>query len=186
LLRLKGEGADFVFIQHLATGTLPVLLDAERLQLLDQIHFGGCSYALDKQVIGKAGAAAEGFTMTRTHPDFYATDLPVIKLMRDLQMKYHGRIVSEEQGYVGGGWVQGMIICEAVKRAVEKVGYENIDGVAVKEALDTLKDFDCDGLRTITYTPESHKGYDKAAIYEVRNGTLVRATDYTTAPTIVP
>ena len=84
------------------------------------------------------------------------------------------------------GRIEQAIICEAIRRAVENVGYENLDGPAIKQAFDNTNDFDVDGLVTITYTPEDHRGSNKVAIYQVRDGKLVRASDWREAPLLVP
>ena len=48
-----------------------------------------------------------------------------------MQLKYRGK-VWEGPGYMSG-WVYGAILCETMKRAVEEVGYENVDGLRQKE-----------------------------------------------------
>ena len=69
---------------------------------------------------------------------------------------------------------------------METVGYENVNGPAIKEAFDSIKDFDVDGLVTITYMPDDHRGSNKVAIYQVRDGKIVRATDWRNAPMLMP
>ncbi len=184
LLQLKNEGADFVYIQWITVVTLPVLLDAERLGLLDQIHFCGNAFSAGEKVFDRAGTASEGFLMEKTEPGLSETDLPGIELIRDLQMKYRGQAILEPE-YIAN-WLLAAVTCEAVKRTGEQVGYENVDGPAVKGIAETIKDFDVYGLKTFTYTPESHSGSRVVAIYEVRDGKLVRITDWKPAPVIVP
>ena len=78
-------------------------------------------------------------------------------------------------------------VIEAMRRAVEEVGYENLDGRAVKEAMDSIKDFDPHGIgKTITYTPEDHRGSATVRIYEVRGGEAVSVTDWREAPMLAP
>ena len=184
LLRLKDEGADFVYIQWITVVTLPVLLDAERLELLDQIQFGGNAFSAGEKVFEKAKAASEGFLMEKTEPGFGETDLPGIKLVLDNQMKYRGETIREPE-YLAN-WLLAAVACEAVRRTGEQVGCENIDGPAVKEIAQSIKDFDVYGLKTFTYTPDSHSGSRVVAIYQVRDGKLIRVTDWTEAPVIVP
>jgi branched-chain amino acid transport system substrate-binding protein len=184
LLRLKDEGADLVYIQGLAPSSGPTLRDTERLGLLGQIQFAGHASSMGERVIEMAGVASEGYLIARAFPSFAETEVPGIKLMLDNQMEYHGKEMREDE-YIHG-WVRGVIACEAIKRAIENVGYENVDGVAIKEALDSFQDFDVYGLCGITYTPEDHRGNTKIAIYEVRDGKLVRVTDWLEAPMLVP
>jgi ABC-type branched-subunit amino acid transport system substrate-binding protein len=183
LLQLKAQEADFVYIQWISVVTLPVLLDAERLGLLDQIQFVGNCYSAGEKVFDRAGMASEGFLMEKTEPPLSETELPGIQLVRDLQMKYRGTTISEPE-YIAN-WILAAVACEAVKRTGEQVGYENVDGLAVKGITETIKDFDVYGLKTFTYTPESHSGSRVVAIYEVRDGKLVRISDWKPAPVIV-
>jgi ABC-type branched-subunit amino acid transport system substrate-binding protein len=186
LLRIREGGADIVYISWLQLGSGPIMRDAERLGLLDEIQFTGLEYSVGKQMIGMAGAAAEGFLVNNTLPSFAETEVPGIKLMLDTQMKYYGRVKVEEPEYIAG-WVGTAITCEAVRRTVENVGYENLDGPAIKEAFDSIKGFDVDGLVTITYNPpDDHRGYDKIAVYQVQGGQIVRITDWRVAPMLLP
>jgi hypothetical protein len=185
LLRVKERGADFVYISWLQLGSGPIMKDAERLGLLNEIQFTGFEYSVGKQMISMAGAAAEDFLVPNTLPSFAETDVPGIKLMLDTQMKYYGRVKVEEPEYIAG-WTGTAITCEAIRRAVENVGYENLDGPAIKEAFDSIKGCDVDGLCTINYTPDDHRGSNKLAVYQIRGGEIVRITDWRDAPMLVP
>ena len=71
---------------------------------------------------------------------------------------------------------------EAIKRAVAKVGWENLDGKAVKVAMTTLRDFKpFGGLSYITYT-EDRRTPTKAYICEINNGKMVRVSDWMECP----
>jgi len=186
LLRIREGGADFVYISWLQLGSGPIMRDAERLGLLNQMQFTGLEYSVGKQMITMAGPAAEGYLTPNTLPSFADTDVPGIKLILDKQMEYYGRVKVEEPPHIAG-WVGTAITCEAVRRAVGSVGYENLDGPAIKEAFDSIKGFDVDGLVTITYNPpDDHRGYDKIAIYQVQGGQIVPITDWRVAPMLLP
>jgi branched-chain amino acid transport system substrate-binding protein len=183
LIRLSGEGADLVYIQGLPTATGPVLKDAERLGLLGQMQFAGHQSGMGERVIQMTGAASEGYLMPRPFPWFDEIEIPGIKLMLDTQMKYHGKVTREGECFFS--WVSAPVVCEAIKRAIENVGYENLDGSALKEAMDSIKDFDVYGLATVTYKPDDHRGVTKVAIYQVREGKIVRISDWQEAPVLV-
>jgi len=180
LLRLKEEGADIVHLQALAEAVGPILRDTERLGLLGQIQFAGHSSAMGERVIKLAGVASEGFLTSRSYPWFDEIEVPGIKLIVDNMMKYHGEVKTDPEYFCG--WVEAAVICEAIRRAIENVGYENLDGSAIKEALDGMKDFDVYGLASITYKPDDHRGATKMAVYEVRSGEIVRVSDWQEAP----
>jgi branched-chain amino acid transport system substrate-binding protein len=186
LLRIREGGADFVYIQWLQLGSGPIMRDAERLGLLDQIQFTGLEYSVGRQMIEMAGAAAEGYLVPNTLPSFADTDVPGIQLMLDRWRQEHAEPEPAGPEYIAG-WVGTAITCEAVRRAVENVGYENLRGPAIKEAFDSIKGFDVDGLVTITYNPpDDHRGYDKIAVYQVQGGQILRVTDWRVAPMLVP
>jgi branched-chain amino acid transport system substrate-binding protein len=181
LLRLKEAGADLVHIQCPASASGPILRDAERLGLLDQFQFTGAATGMGEKVIKMTGVASEGFLIPKRVPWFDETEVPGIKLMLDNMMKYHGKVTKEGEDYAIG-WVGAAVVCEAIRIAIENVGYENLDGRAIKEALDGMKDFDVYGIKTITYKPDDHRGSTKMAVYEVRGGEIVRVSDWREAP----
>lgn len=80
------------------------------------------------------------------------------------------------------------IIPDAIKMAVEKVGLENLDGRAVREALDTYKDYDPYGYGTpLDYTdPENHRGSPWVRIYQIQGPVLVPVSDWEEAPILWP
>jgi branched-chain amino acid transport system substrate-binding protein len=180
LLRLKENGADLVYIVHQSEGAGIILRDAERLGLLDESQFAGPSLLMGVRTIKLAGTGAEGFLVTRSFPWFDETEVPGIKLMIDNMMKYHGQVTRD--GEYLTAWTAAATVCEGIRRAIEYIGYENLDGPAIKEALDGMQDFDVYGLASITYKPGDHRGNTKKAVYEVRGGEQVRVSDWREAP----
>jgi branched-chain amino acid transport system substrate-binding protein len=180
LLRLKEAGADLVHLQCQPEGAGPILRDAERLGLLDKFQFAGHLSAMGDRTMKLAGASTEGFLISRAYPWFTETEVPGIELMIGNMMKYRGKVRRDGEYFYG--WVGAAVICEAISRAIENVGYENLDGRAIKEALDSMKDFDVYGLASITYKPDDHRGVTKMAVYEVRGGEIVRVSDWREAP----
>ena len=183
LLRLSVQGVDFVYICGVWVTAPPVLKDAERLELNDRMQFGGFENTQSLGMLGAVGPTAEGYFAPRVGPWIEETDVPGIKLLRDLQMKYRGKL--NVQGDEGAAVRVPMVACEALRIAIENVGYDNLDGRAVKEALDSIKDFDTYGLGAITYTPENHRGFTKARIYQVKDGKVVPVTDWRDTPIII-
>ena len=183
LLRLSEREVDFVYITSVWTTAVPILRDAERLGLIGEIQFGGYENTQSTAILA-LGSSVEGYTVPRVSYFSLHETNPGVKFMRDLQMKYRGRID------VGGDECNPLrvssVACEALKRAVEEVGYENVDGVAVKRALDSIKDFDPYGVGPVTYTPEDHRGSNRVMVAQVQNGQVVYLTDWQDAPMLVP
>lgn len=73
-----------------------------------------------------------------------------------------------------------------MKTGVVKVGYENLDSLAAKEALESFKAFNVDEMAKFTYGPKDRRGTRDFALYQVQGGKIVRVTDYLEAPILVP
>ena len=184
LLRLKDREADYVYLSSLWTTALPILKDAERLGLLDQIHFSGYENTQCTSMIEVVGPAAEGYFAPRVVPWGGEEDIPGVKLMRDLMTAYQGKVQVE--GDEGNPMRAASVICEAFRRAVDELGCENVDGVGVRAALDSIEDFDPYGLGPITYLPDDHTGSKRVRIYQVSGGKVVPVSEWQDAPTLRP
>jgi branched-chain amino acid transport system substrate-binding protein len=186
LLRLSDSGADFVYIGPVWTTSLPVLRDAERLGLMDQMSFCLWDAALVDKLIEILGPAAEGLFGPHSRPVPNEVDNPGVQWAIGVWERYHG---TEPMGpYFVFGISHSPIIPDAIKMAIEKVGYENLDGYAVREALDTFKDYDPYGYGTpLDYTdPENHRGSPWTRIYEIQGGKQVGVSDWLEAPILWP
>jgi branched-chain amino acid transport system substrate-binding protein len=187
LLRLRENGADFVYIGPTWTNTIPILRDAERLGLLDEIGFCGMESTLARSVVAAVGPLLEGYFVPKTCPAWSDVENPGIRWAQEVHLRYHG--TKETPDYYEESIIRASaVLPEAIKRAIEKVGYENLDGRAVNEALETLEDFDPYGYGTpVTYTdPEVRRGSGLTRIYQVQGGEVVTITDWQEAPILWP
>jgi branched-chain amino acid transport system substrate-binding protein len=184
LIRIQERGADLVYIQNIFTAGGPIMRDVERLGLQDKMQFGGTGMVMGGHIIRMAPVGAEGFLAARGLPWIDETDIPGVKTMLDMEMEYHGEVYDAPE--YQSGWFYAAIVCEAVKRAVEDVGYENLDGAAVKRAFENMKDFNAAGMAKITYGPEDRRGCETFAVYQVQGGKIVRVSDYEEVPILVP
>jgi len=184
MMRLQELGADFAYITSVWSTALPVMKDAERMGLIGKVQFGGYENSQSKALIEQLGTAADGYTSPRTVPYAEEVDIPGIKLQRDLEIKYQGK--PDYQGDEAHQLRSASVACEALSRAVEKVGYGNVDGATVVEVLDSMKDFDPYGVGSITYTPDDHRGALKVCVYEIRNGKVVPLGDWKQVPSLRP
>jgi len=185
LLRLS-KTADFVYVGPIWTVVTPVLRDAERLGLTGEMGFCGMDATLTRGMVEKLGPAAEGYFVPRTYPVWTEMENPGIKWANEMWLRYHGPGVMDDM--YDSSIHHGIILPEAIKRAIEKVGYENLDGPAVREALETIEDFDPFGFGPkITYTnPEERRGSSWVKICQVQGGEVVARTDWREAPMLVP
>ena len=186
LLRLKKEVADFVYICPIWTVAGPILRDAERLGLTGVMGFCGTHMTLTRGGLEALGPAIEGFFAPKVYPVWSEMENPGIRWANEMWLRYHGPGVMDDMYENTINHV--IILPEAITRAIEKTGYENLDGRAVKEALETIVDFDPYGFGPkITYTnPAERRGSGWARIYQVQGGAVVPRTDWREAPMLVP
>lgn len=179
LVRLQERGADYVYIQAIWSTVVPIMRDAERLGLTKKVRFGGMENSQSIPLV-ELGSAVEGYLAVRSAP--WYKEVP---LLEQVLRKYQGRIDTMGDGAMSlilfPAWFK------AISTALENVGYENLDGEAVKEGLYSVKDFDPYGIgRKVTYTPQDHRGQPVVRIYEIRNGDVVPLTEWISAPMLVP
>jgi ABC-type branched-subunit amino acid transport system substrate-binding protein len=180
LLRLRGEGADFIYLQCLWATVVPIMRDADRLGLIGKIRFGGGSEDSLTIPLLELGPTVEGFFSAKSEP--WYEDVPILW---DILRQYHGRIDTSGSGACT--LLYAPVPIEAIRIAIEQVGYENLDGRAVKEAFYSIKNFDPHHLgRPVTYTREDNRGAPALRIYQVQSGKVVPVSDWREAPMLMP
>jgi len=181
LVRLDGRGADYVYITTIWSAAIPILRDAERLGLLDKMHFGaGLEDNVVIPVIETLGPLAEGYFGAKTFP--WYTETPILY---DILREYEGRLDTTGSGAGTLQYVPVMI--EAIRIAIEEVGYENLDSRTVKESIYSIKDFDPHHIgRPVTYTREDHRGTPVIIMYQVQGGEVVPVSDWQEANMLMP
>jgi branched-chain amino acid transport system substrate-binding protein len=107
-------------------------------------------------------------------------DVEGIRLSDEIYQELHNTTdVPTEYSYTIG-WAQGIITEKAIRIALSKVGYENLDGAAIRDALESMKNVETQGLiGPVTYSPDRH---DLSMVYmcEIKKGTseIIRLTDW--------
>ena len=69
---------------------------------------------------------------------------PGVKLMYDTFRKYQGR--EPDNAYYVVGWAPALVTVEAVSRALDEVGYDNLTSQAVKDAIDSIDGWETGGV----------------------------------------
>jgi branched-chain amino acid transport system substrate-binding protein len=181
LVRLEERGADYVYITTIWSAAIPIVRDAERLGLLDKMRFGaGLDDNVTIPLIEALGPLAEGYFGAKTFP--WYTETPILY---DILREYEGRLDTTGSGACTLSYVPVMI--EAIRVAIEEVGYENLDSRTVKEAMYSIKDFDPHHIgRPVTYTREDQRGAPVIRMYEIQGGEVVPASDWQQAHMLVP
>ncbi len=172
LLNMKQKGADYAYTQVTTPPFSVVLRDAKKLGLTTK--WGTNVWGIGELIIAVAKDAAEGVVGSLPNPPF-GTDVPGMAKLVEFHQKNHPGD-THDTNYVRG-WSYVMTWSEALKRA-DKAG--KLNGPGIREALETLKDFDLGGLsQPVTYTKDDHRSTTTVSMYQVKGGKLVKVKDYT-------
>jgi len=165
LLSVKNKGADFAWIGGTTNSTAVILKDAKKLGL--KTKFFSNIWGIDESTPKLAGGAEEG-ALVMAGSTTYGANVPGMKLLEQITKNK-----PEPTPFIRG-YVSMMVLVEALKRADKATGGK-ITGEAVKDALETFRDFDTGGLTPakITYTSTDHRPFMAVNIMEMEKGKLV-------------
>ncbi len=190
-LRRLAEGhPDYVLIGGVDPTPSNILRDAYKMELTKTIQFVDTAWGLTEAVgIKLHPEATEGCWMVSyflrgdecwSHP-----------LAAAMVPKYHGKSVDEFRKTTPANYVSGMIWAlvyqEGAKRALKAVGYDKLDGEAMKIAYESLTGLDLgQGLvGPNTYSPTSRQGTDVTKFYQVKGGKEVPISGWRKVPDCV-
>jgi hypothetical protein len=72
-----------------------------------------------------------------------------------------------------------------MKRVLEDVGHQNLNGSAVKRALESMKDFGANRMAKVIFGPEDCGGAQEYALYQVQNEKIIGLSDRQQGPVLV-
>ena len=167
LSRIEEAGADFTYGVLYSINASAIARTAKKLDVTYVIAGHNAVIAED---LGKlVGSDADGFRITYCTATIY-DDVLGNQMISEWREKY--REVTDLVSMHEVGLVMISIMVEAIDLALQEVGYENLDGAAVKEyGFNSIKGFDPFGLcPPITYVPGSVIGNDKFRVVEMKDG----------------
>jgi len=89
---------------------------------------------------------------------WWGQDVPYLNDLEEAIQKYHPddfEVLTKESGPITG-WGWGLYVADAIRRAVEEVGAENVDGAAIRDAL-AETNIDIEGFGNIwSFTENRH------------------------------
>ena len=151
-LRLAGKEPDWVYVYFSGSQLMTVAMDSHRLEVMKQgINICG-AHNPDEVVIGMTGAdVVEGWYVVSHHPWARGQeDLRGMDTFFEALLEYRGLEPEQCGGVQMAGWLRFAVVVEAIRLAIEKVGFDNISGRAVRDALVSIKDFDTGLIPPIT------------------------------------
>ncbi len=162
LLRLKKEGAEYIFMQCLPSAIIMALKAADRVKY-DGLFFGTWT-STDPDFFPRG----KGLIRDRMHMEFPGClpvdGTPAVKLLKTMWDRY--KTVDKFDASYWEGVVIASIMVRAFERAHEKFGV--VDSETVNDALETFRDEDFGGLMpNVTYTKDDHSASFTARIVKI-------------------
>jgi branched-chain amino acid transport system substrate-binding protein len=166
LLSIKEKGADFAWIGGTTPSTAVILKDAKKLGLKTKFLIN--LWGNDENLLKLAEGAQDGRAIGMQAAAVYGDDVPGMKPILEVTKNEH------KMTHYIRAWVSMMVMKEALIRA-DKAG--ELNGPGMKKALESLKDFDTEGLTApITFTADDHRPSMSAKVYEFEDGKMVYKT----------
>jgi branched-chain amino acid transport system substrate-binding protein len=164
LLTMKKKDPDFAYINTNTQWVPVVLKDSYKLGLKTKYVVN--NYGLDERTPGLAGPAAEGVIGIQDVA-YWGDSVPGMKTLMEFHQKHHGSD-THASPYMRG-WLWVIVAAEAIKRAGN-----NPTGESIKNALESLKEFDTWGITPpFTYTNEDHRPTNRARLVMIQGSKIV-------------
>jgi len=163
MLSVKNKGADFGWIGGTTNSAAVIIKDAKKLGLKTKFFVN--IWGADETTPRLAAGAEEGVLVMSGSPVYGGKAAAMKQLMQIT--KNQPQMIHYIRGYTSM-----MVLTEALKRADKK---GKITGESVKDALETLKDFDTQGLTPskITFSSSDHRPHTTVNIMEFQKGKMV-------------
>ncbi|MFQ5826165.1 MAG: ABC transporter substrate-binding protein, partial [Dehalococcoidia bacterium] len=170
LTAMARANPDYIFHTTVAAPAAMILKEAKRLGIWPRIQMVGNHWDIAEETLPLAGDAVEG--AIGVHPvALWAEEFPAINLAKQLQQRYQGAVLPQTGYLIGTTNIRFM--WAAVEDALKEVGFDNLDGAAVKAALEKFQDRDLGGIiPSVTLTADDHRG-PRERIIQVQKGKRV-------------
>ena len=179
LLRLAAKKPDWLLFPMCGASFVTVMKDADRLELQEKGIKLCCTVsALDKVYIDIVRKGAENWYVIRHIPAAWETEFPGTKAVREAAKRYRGQQPREIPELYVGGWIGGTIMMEAVRLAIEKVGYENLTGRSVRDGFASIKGFDNGIVLPMFMSDDKPWCIDYVRMYQVQQGWAVPISEW--------
>ena len=189
LLSAQAAGANVIWTNTLAFGPAVILNDLKSLDIRDQFVVAGPYVVADLATYAFLADPANAVGLYGVTPFRWwnEVDHPGIQYLNAL-MKTYGRDARVQGvGYLGA--VAAIdVIKQALETAILEVGFENLTGEAVYNALQSMGEYEAlDGVLTVDYSGDS-RSVHLAQIIQVQGGPdkFVTVQDFSTVPDLRP
>jgi len=178
LTTLKDAGANIVFLILSESGVIKALKDSRQMGL--NATFAGLKSYATASFATAAGSDGEGMYCVIDTASWEETDVEGIQFLRDWNAEWHPEVTFRSPQYILS-FVDVLTVAEAMRRAIDKVGYSKLDGDAIKEALEGMTDWNPMSLMApLKFGPDRHSGGTAVRLCQLQSGQWKAATDWLT------
>jgi branched-chain amino acid transport system substrate-binding protein len=189
ILNAQAAGANVIWTNTLAFGVSVILNDLNSLGLRDQFVVAGDNWAMDLATYAFLADGAYGVGLISAFPYLWWTDAdnPGVQYAQELFVANERPDAEHNVGYLL--LIAGVdMAVQAVTHAIDTVGYENLTGEAVHDALIALSPFEAlDGVLLVDYSGGSRSPH-VSQIRMIQGGpdAFVVLQDWTDTPDLRP
>ena len=178
-LRLAAKKPDWI-LGYTWGSTLAVMAkDAHRLDILGKgikVLFG---VTLDETLVPVVGEAIEGFLAHRYYPIANEPGYLGLEAVREAAKEYRGWDVGKVSHLYLVGWAGALVGVEGIRLALEEVGFENLNGAAIRDALCEIKELESGIAPPFRLSNDEPWYHRDIAIYECQQqGKFTRVSDW--------
>lgn len=179
LSRIRQSEADYLVFQNTSAPAAVALRNAASLGFAPTfVCLNWCSNDL---LIRLAGDAAEGVMGAMPFVPL-TVDVEGTRVIRDFLASRGESVEGKTNAYTQGWWTMA-VFAEAIARVLE-AGQE-LTGVNIKAALETLQDFDMGRVTVpISFSGTDHRGSKGLRLFQVTDGAWEPLTDFLRAPSV--
>jgi len=176
-LRLANKNPDWIHLTSYGATTVTCIKDAARLGIQEKgIKLVAFPQTLDECTLAIVGKDANGWYSPKVSASYFETEEhPGLKTAIAKAKEYRRLEPEDIRGFYFVGWAHAAVGVEAIRLAIERVGYENLTGRAVRDALFSIKDFDTGVLHVASNISEDTPYMANTfAMYEIREAKFSR------------
>ena len=185
VLAMKAADADYVYLGILTGPSISVTKEMKK-QGLKAVACGP-PHALTPELPVATEGAAEGCIIATTD-SLWTEDIPGTQYWRTKAHEYSPRQPADWPWMLGGyflGPKAGIVTVEAVKRAIAKVGYENLTRDVIRDSIESIRNLSTGNISPpIGFTKEDHRGHNAVKIISIRSGKWTVLSDWFEAPPV--
>ena len=178
-LRSAGKEPDWMLVWVSGATLTTLVRDAARLEIQKKGIKLACCYGFDIPELRISGEACEGWYIWRGNfgPTCWQVErFPGLKAMLEAGARWRSYDVNMLPSNYIATWNFATIVYEGIRLAIEKVGYENLTGRAVRDGMASIKDFsgwDSGSMAPVTMSDDKPYYGSAQQIHQVQQGKIV-------------